>query len=285
MNLQDLIQTTDILRVIARYLPLEAKLLLGKTYEINLLTFYDFTSKEYELKELIHLFDKELLEDFHDFNDYLDYNAIFREYTNIHKRKYIESNLDYFDIARIQKVCNIPLEEFMIKLKYSHSEWHTKFEEECDEKLRYIINDSIIYVNIRVFIQIIEDSEIKIEYDKSSLVIPNALTSEVNKYYFQNILHMDAFCKRCGTFGHNSLSSICILYNEDYARKEIEKQAQEILNDILTKVEYIAEKRSKNVMICKGQMCNNSKSYRCHFSMCKHCCKSRECKYHVQKGS
>jgi len=281
--MNDIFQNSDILQMIVKYLPLESKIILGKVTKSSHFRFYDFSSDDYKLKHLRDLFDTDII----DF--YMDYNEIHDKYVEIQRREFVKNNLSFFDIPRIQSVySNIPIEEFILKVQYSHSRWHTEFENECDEKLSDIIKKSIFDVRIKVLTQIIEDNNIYIAYDNSldpyDIVDENKWNDEITKYYLQNIHNLDTCCSKCGVFGHDSLSKSCVFYSEESAKQELNREIGENLDSIINKVDIIsariAKNREKGLIGCKGKWCNKFSSYRCSFGLCKNCCKNNACRSH-----
>lgn len=281
---QTIIDNQDLLQIVAKYLPLETKIILQRITNRKLFKFYDFNSDDYKLKTL-----KDLFEIDDDIVECVNYERIFDKYEEVERRKFVVNNLAYFDIPRIQNVfSNIPLEEFVIRVQYSHRSWHHEFQNECEKKLREIIQKSIFHIRIKVFTQMVEESNLDISLDPDSLIQDNRYADEITKYYLENIHNLDIFCEKCGVFGHDSLSKICVLYNKDFENQEVMREAHGILENILCKVEIISERiaknREKGLIGCKGKWCNRLRSDRCSFSLCKNCCKNKECKYHGKKG-
>jgi len=236
---QDILDNEDILPIIIRYLPFVSKIIVSKSFGKSYLKFYDFNSDDYKLKELGDLFDimhdNDVIENIFDYKYYLDYDTILQKYIEVHKREFIENNLDYFsdddedESDLIEKIHSLSHTEFLSKIQYDHNIWHTRFQNEFDEKLDEFMMYSIFDLNIRILIQIIEDNDFDVIYDKSLDIfslddkIQNMWSNEIEQHYINNIDNLDKFCRKCGEFGHNNLSKECILHNEEYVAKEIKR--------------------------------------------------------------
>lgn len=288
ITFENIIEIDDILFNISKYLPFEYKIIFGKICNKNLIKFYDFNSDNYTYKKLYDLMEPDD-EYIMDIKYYIDYHKILEKYIQKNKKIYLESNkLDYVDFQEKtnDEIYSLPINEFLNLIEYYRR--YNRYRNIFDEDLEDILFRSIYGIYVRIMIEYIEYNDIIYSKDIQNEI---DISENIENYYIsviENDIDMDLFCSRCGLFGHDNISELCILFNEKFRDKEINKNITYIVNDLVTKIcknyqEEIIEEKCK-INMCNGKNCNNIKSFKCLSNMCKNCCKSSECSYHYNKN-
>jgi hypothetical protein len=163
-------------------------------------------------------------------------------------------------------------------------------------KTTEFILSTIFDIYPRKIIELIEDNNLNIKYDKNiklyDLVVEIeeklqiSFDNEIQEYYkyiLTNNYDIDIFCKRCGIFGHSDTCNKCIFYNEKYYKINSRKQILSIINEIKDKSIEKYEKEQKEIerhkKLCK--ICKyNIFSPNCINLNCKSCCKNKNCIKH-----
>lgn len=284
---ENIIEIDELAFNISKYLPFEHKIILCTVCNKNVIKFYDFTSEDYKYKKLYDLMEPD--DDYiMDIKFYIDYHKILEKYIEKNKKCYLESDLlNYVDFEgkTNDEICALPMNEFLNLVEYYRR--YNRYRNIFDEDLEDILFRSIYGVYVRNMIEYIELNDITYTNDIQTEI---DLSENIENYYIsaiENDIDMDLFCSRCGSFGHDNISKSCILFNEKFTDKEINKHITYVLSDLVTKIcknheeEKKEEKRIANM--CYGKNCNSTKSSKCLSNMCKNCCKSSECLYHYNK--
>jgi hypothetical protein len=296
LSLQVLLQNKDMKNEIVQYLSFESRVLLGKAFHTNYLTFFNFTPSFSSISDMIC------------YTEYDDFGGALHDtihyYTNILEKEYFEyrkSNFFYENYESIQDNYDSDYEddESTSVISFGNYSFTDNDKESIHDELQELIENSIFSIYSRKLIEISEEYNVNLEKMEILMFdgyefepkLPVDIETKIVSYYkkvFENMeeIDLDLFCDRCGEFGHHNTSTKCMFYDKRVEIKTIRKETQcclkEIVNTIIEKDEKEKAIQRREPLLCKKCKKNNKHS-KCRIYYCYDCCYDEKCVVHYNK--